>query len=211
MIMEKASSLKKHKHLSFYAKYVKRLMDITLSFVALLFLLFPLLLIAIALRLDSDGPIFFLQERIGQYGKVFRIIKFRTMIVGAEHIGSGIQIDGFKDSRITKVGLFLRRTSLDELPQLINILKGDMSLVGPRPPVTYVPYIGYDAYPEWAKKRFLIKPGLTGLAQIKHRNNVHWNQRMVEDIHYLETLSFATDVLLLFKTATRFIEKEPEQ
>ncbi|WP_236005882.1 sugar transferase [Desemzia sp. RIT 804] len=210
MIMEKISSLN-FKHLSFYTRYVKRLIDMTLSFVGLLFLLLPLLVIAVLIRLDSKGPVFFLQERIGQYGKTFRIIKFRTMVVGAEHIGSGLQIYSFKDARITKVGLFLRTTSLDELPQLINILKGDMSLVGPRPPVTYAPYAGYAAYPDWAKKRFLVKPGLTGSAQIKYRNNVEWNQRIIEDIHYLEKLSFSTDLLLLFKTAAKFIEKEPNQ
>ncbi|MFL2101031.1 sugar transferase [Desemzia sp. FAM 24101] len=210
MIMEKISSLN-FKHRSFYARYIKRLMDITLSFIGLMMLLLPLLVIAALIRLDSKGPVFFLQERIGQYGKTFRIIKFRTMIVGAEHIGSGLQIHSFKDARITKVGLFLRTTSLDELPQLINILKGDMSLVGPRPPVTYAPYIGYKAYPEWAKNRFLIKPGLTGSAQIKYRNNVEWDQRMIEDIHYLETLSFVTDLLLIVKTAVKFVEKEPEQ
>ncbi|MBM6614827.1 sugar transferase [Desemzia sp. RIT804] len=208
--MEKISSLN-FKHLSFYTRYVKRLIDMTLSFVGLLFLLLPLLVIAVLIRLDSKGPVFFLQERIGQYGKTFRIIKFRTMVVGAEHIGSGLQIYSFKDARITKVGLFLRTTSLDELPQLINILKGDMSLVGPRPPVTYAPYAGYAAYPDWAKKRFLVKPGLTGSAQIKYRNNVEWNQRIIEDIHYLEKLSFSTDLLLLFKTAAKFIEKEPNQ
>lgn len=210
MIMEKISSLN-FKHLSFYARYGKRLMDMTLSFIGLLFLWLPLLVIAVLICLDSKGPVFFLQERIGQYGKTFRIIKFRTMVVGAEHIGSGLQIHSFKDARITKVGLFLRRTSLDELPQLINILKGDMSLVGPRPPVTYAPYAGYTAYPDWAKNRFLIKPGLTGPAQIKYRNNVEWDHRMIEDIHYLENLSFVTDLLLLFKTAAKFIEKEPNQ
>lgn len=210
VIMEKISSLD-FKHHSFYTRYVKRLMDIVLSFIGLLLLLLPLLLIACLIRLDSKGPVFFLQERIGQYGKIFRIIKFRTMVVGAEHIGSGLQIHSFKDARITKVGLFLRTTSLDELPQLINILKGDMSLVGPRPPVTYAPYAGYMSYPVWAKNRFLIKPGLTGSAQIKYRNNVEWNQRMIEDIHYLETLSFVTDVLLIVKTAAKFVEKEPPQ
>lgn len=210
MIMEKISSLH-FKHHSFYTRYVKRLMDMTLSLIGLLLLAIPLLLIAVLIRLDSKGPVFFLQERIGQSGKTFRIIKFRTMIVGAEQTGSGLQIYSFKDSRITKVGLFLRTTSLDELPQLINILKGDMSLVGPRPPVTYAPYAGYSSYPGWAKNRFLIKPGLTGLAQIKYRNNVEWDQRMVEDIHYLETLSFTTDLLILFKTAVKFVEKEPEQ
>lgn len=210
MIMEKTSSLN-FKHLSFYTRYVKRLMDIVLSFIGLMVLLLPLLIVALLIRLDSKGPIFFLQERIGQYGKTFRIIKFRTMVVGAEHMGSGLQIYSFKDTRITKVGLFLRTTSMDELPQLINILKGDMSLVGPRPPVTYAPYAGYTSYPEWAKNRFLIKPGLTGSAQIKYRNNVKWEQRMREDIHYLERISFTTDALLLFKTATKIIEKDPEQ
>lgn len=210
MIMEEVSSLN-FKHRSFYAHYVKRWMDIILSFIGLMVLLLPLLFISLLIRLDSKGPVFFLQERIGQHGKTFRIIKFRTMIVGAEHIGSGLQIHSFKDARITKVGLFLRTMSLDELPQLLNILKGDMSLVGPRPPVTYAPYAGYASYPAWAKSRFLIKPGLTGSAQIKYRNNVEWEQRMIEDIHYLENLSFVTDLLLIFKTAAKFVEKEPEQ
>ncbi len=210
MVMEEKSPWNQN-HLSMYARYVKRLIDIFFSLIGLTVLSLPLILMACLIRLDSEGPIFFLQERIGQHGKVFRIIKFRTMIVGAEQMGDGLQIHSFKDQRITKMGLLLRRTSLDELPQLINILKGDMSLVGPRPPVIYSPYPGYAAYPEWAKRRFLIKPGLTGSAQIKYRNRVEWDQRIAEDIRYLETLSFKTDLTLLFKTAAKFIETEPTQ
>ncbi|AZP05751.1 sugar transferase [Jeotgalibaca ciconiae] len=187
---------------------MKRLLDIIGS-IAGIVLLFPLfLIISAAIKITSSGPVLFKQERIGLYGRKFEIYKFRTMIVGAEQMGTGLSIRSLTDSRITKVGSFLRKTSLDELPQFINILKGDMSIVGPRPPATYSPYKGYDAYPEWAKDRFNMSPGVTGLAQIVYRNNVEWDERFKLDIKYASDVSFGLDVKLVLKTVEKIIKRE---
>jgi len=150
---------------------LKRIIDIIGSLVGLVILSPVFLVIALFIKMDSPGPVFFVQDRLGLRGRTFRIIKFRTMVVNAENIGDGLRVKSERDPRITKVGRILRATSLDELPQLINVLKGDMSLVGPRPPATYHPYDGYAKYPEWAKKRFEMRPGITGLAQVRLRNS----------------------------------------
>ena len=154
---------------------IKRLVDIIGSAIGLLLISPFMLVIAALIKASSSGPVFFKQERIGLHGKTFQIIKFRTMVVNAEKIGSGIYINEKTDNRITRVGRFLRATSLDELPQLLNVLVGDMSLVGPRPPFTYHPYNGFDNYPDWAKKRFEMRPGMTGLVQITSRSDSSWD------------------------------------
>jgi len=163
---------------------IKRFVDILGSFIGIIILSPLFILVAICIKVTSEGPVFFKQKRLGKDGKVFDIIKFRTMIVNAEKIGDGLTVKSEDDPRITKVGKLLRKTSLDELPQLINVLKGDMSLVGPRPPATYSPYDGYENYPEWAKRRFDMRPGMTGLAQITVRNSVVWDKRIVIDNIY---------------------------
>jgi len=191
-----------------YRKYVKRLIDCLLAFIGLIALLPVFLAISIAAKLDSEGPVFFVQERLGLNGKVFKIIKFRTMIVGAERIGSGLTIKSSSDERITRVGSFLRRTSLDEIPQLFNILLGDMSIIGPRPPVTYFPYKGFENYPDWAKKRFGIRPGLTGLAQVVYRNNATWDERIVLDVLYADTVNLLLDVKLFISTVFKVVRQE---
>ena len=179
---------------------LKRIIDLLGSFVGLIVLLPILCIVAIAIKVDSPGPIFFLQERIGYKGKYFKIIKFRTMVVNAEKIGTGVRVNDANDSRITYIGKILRKTSLDELPQLINVFLGDMSLVGPRPPVTYHPYQGYDNYPENIKKRFEMRPGITGLAQAKVRNTATWDERFVLDIEYIEKFNVALDTAILCNT-----------
>lgn len=185
---------------TFYENYGKRVLDLIFSIVALI-ILFPfLLIISIIIKFDSKGPVFFKQERIGLNGKIFIIYKFRTMVENAENIGTGVIVNTDKDSRITHMGKFLRRLSIDELPQLFNVLNGSMSIVGPRPPVTYHPYDGYENYPEWAKKRFLIKPGITGLAQIVLRNSVSWDERFIYDIKYADELAFFTDIKIIIGT-----------
>lgn len=130
------------------------------------------------------------------------------MIVNAEKIGDGLTVKDNSDNRITKVGKFLRKTSLDELPQLVNVIKGDMSLVGPRPPVTYFPYDGIGNYPEWAKQRFKMLPGVTGLAQITVRNSVVWDERIKIDNKYIETFSFWLDIKIIFKTILKLFKSE---
>lgn len=188
--------------------FFKRTFDIVISFVALIFLLPLFLIIAILIKLTSEGPVFFLQERIGLRGQVFKIIKFRTMIVNAEHIGDGIRVRFENDSRITKVGRFLRATSLDELPQLLNVIAGSMSICGPRPPVTYVPYQGYDNYPDEMKKRFEMRPGITGLAQATVRNSATWSERISIDLQYVKKYSLLLDIKVMALTIKRVLKKE---
>jgi lipopolysaccharide/colanic/teichoic acid biosynthesis glycosyltransferase len=130
------------------------------------------------------------------------------MIVNAENLGEGLRVSTEDDPRITKVGKVLRATSLDELPQLINVVKGDMSLVGPRPPATYHPYDGYANYPEWAKKRFEMRPGITGLAQVNVRNSVSWNERIEVDNQYVDAFGIWLDAKIILRTFYRIVKPE---
>lgn len=187
---------------SFYEKYVKRPQDFLLAAGALAVLSPGMLLISALIKTTSEGDVFFCQDRLGRDGKPFRIIKFRTMVTGAENKGDGLFVYGTDDSRITGIGKILRKTSLDELPQLINVVKGDMSIVGPRPPVTYFPYEGYEGYPDWAKKRFQLRPGITGLAQVRTRTTAPWDDRILIDNEYVDDLTFRTDAEIILKTVT---------
>src|SRR5690554_440116 len=187
---------------------LKRITDIFGSLIGLIIASPILVIIAIAIKLTSKGPVFFRQERLGKDGKVFKILKFRTMVVNAEKIGDGLAVKSENDSRITRVGKFLRATSLDELPQLWNVLVGQMSLVGPRPPATYFPYDGYENYPDWAKKRFSMRPGITGLAQVVVRNSVSWNERIILDNKYIDTFSVWLDIKILFATIFKVVKAE---
>lgn len=181
-----------------YKEYIKRIIDVVLSII-LLIILSPLLLItAIIIKIDSKGPIIFQQERIGKDGKVFKIYKFRSMIVGAEHTGTGVYSKK-DDKRVTKVGKFIRKTSIDELPQLVNILVGQMSFIGPRPVLTYHPW-KYEEYTEEQLKRFEVRPGITGWAQIHGRKTVEWSTRLEYDAYYVEHISFKLDLEILIKT-----------
>lgn len=186
--------------------FLKRIFDFICSGIGLIVISPFLLLIALLVKSSSEGPVFFFQERLGQKGKVFKIIKFRTMIVNAEKIGSGIKISGKNDDRITKIGRLLRATSMDELPQLINVLKGDMSLVGPRPPVTYHPYNGYENYPDWAKPRFEMRPGMTGLVQISTRSKTTWDERMRIDLEYIEKFNIFYDIKIILATVKTVLD-----
>lgn len=179
---------------------IKRIFDICASLFGLIILSPIFLGIAIAIKCDSKGPVFFRQERIGKKGKVFNIYKFRTMVVNAESIGEGLVCRDDFDPRITRVGRLLRKTSLDELPQLINVFIGEMSVVGPRPPVIYHPYAGYEAYSENAKERFVMRPGITGLAQVRKRNSATWDERIIIDIEYVEKFSILLDAFIILKT-----------
>ncbi len=190
-----------------YAKYIKRFLDLILSLLALIILMPVLIIVAIAIKIDSKGPVFFLQERLGKNGKVFKIIKFRTMVVNAEKIGDGLKVKSEKDNRITRVGKVLRKTSLDELPQLINVVKGEMALIGPRPPVTYHPH-KYEEYPEEQKRRFLVRPGITGLAQVRVRNSATWDERIKIDLEYIEKITFIGDTNIIFDTIKQLVKKE---
>ena len=173
-------------------------MDIVLSIIGLIILSPILLITSVAIKIDSKGPVIFKQDRIGKDGKVFKIYKFRSMVVGAEKKGSGVY-SGKNDSRVTKIGKLIRATSIDELPQLLNILKGEMSFIGPRPVLTYHPW-KYEEQTKEQLKRFDVRPGVTGLAQINGRKQVEWNKRIQYDVEYAEKVSFILDFKIFFKT-----------
>lgn len=179
---------------------IKRTIDILGSSIGLIIISPFLLIIAIVIKVTAPGPVFFRQERLGYQGRVFKIIKFRTMVVNAEHMGTGLKVEDDADERIIPIGHFLRRTSIDELPQLINVLKGDMSLVGPRPPVTYHPYKGYEGYSDFSKRRFDMRPGMTGLAQVRVRNSATWDERIAYDVEYVDKFSVLFDIRILIES-----------
>ena len=193
----------KHK---FYAFFVKRVFDIFTSFIALIILIPLFLIIFIWVKLDSKGPAFFVQERLAKYGKVFRLYKFRTMCVDAEKKGTGVY--SFEnDPRITRAGKVLRKLSLDELPQLFNILKGDMSFVGPRPILTYHP-CKFEEYSQKEKTVFNVKPGITGWAQVNGRNTVNWSKRFELNEWYVENISFWLDIKIFFMTIVQVFSRK---
>lgn len=181
-----------------YQTRIKRLLDITLSLL-LLPVSLPLMLAAsVAIIFDSGFPVLFKQKRLGYRGRVFMMYKFRSMAVGAEHTGSGVYSDK-NDARVTKVGAVLRATSIDELPQLFNILKGDMSLIGPRPPLTYHPW-RFEEYTDEQKKMFSVRPGITGWAQVHGRRTVEWDERIRMNVWYATHLTFFLDLKILMMT-----------
>ena len=184
-----------------YKHFFKRLIDFLLSFIGIVILAIPMLIIALAIKIDSKGPVIFKQKRIGKNGKVFNILKFRSMCVGAEKIGSGVY-SGKGDARITRVGKILRATSLDEIPQLLNVLIGNMSFIGPRPPLTYHPW-PIEEYTEEQIKMFSVRPGITGWAQINGRKAVEWNKRIELNVWYVENVSLWLDIKILFKTVIK--------
>jgi lipopolysaccharide/colanic/teichoic acid biosynthesis glycosyltransferase len=174
---------------------IRRLLDILVSAVLLAFTA-PLMLAAVlAVKLESRGPAFYRQRRAGLHGEPFDMLKLRTMVDGAEHIGAGLAVNA-NDSRITRVGALLRRTSLDELPNLLNVLRGEMSLVGPRPtlPAQVAQYTARQ------RRRLSVKPGITGWAQINGRASLPWSERIELDLHYVEHRSLALDLRILLRT-----------
>ena len=181
-----------------YKNFFKRLIDVILSVLALILLSWLYLIIAVIIKATSKGPVLFKQERIGKNGKVFNILKFRSMKVGAEKTGSGVY-SGKGDPRVTKVGKFIRATSIDELPQLINILKGDMALIGPRPPLTYHPW-KWEEYTDEQKRMFEVRPGITGWAQTHGRKDVEWHKRIELNVWYVDHISFGLDFKIFWLT-----------
>lgn len=181
-----------------YRHFFKRFFDILFSFLFLVLLSPVYLIAAIAIKLDSKGPVIFKQERIGRKGKVFRIYKFRSMCVNAEHTGSGVYSEK-GDARVTRVGRFLRASSIDELPQAWNILKGDMSFIGPRPPLTYHPW-PIEEYTEEQRRMFDLRPGITGWAQVNGRKGVEWHKRIELNAWYVDHLTMWLDIKIFFMT-----------
>ena len=182
---------------------VKRLIDIVVSF-ALIVLLLPIgAVAAMAIKLDSPGPVFFIQKRGGRYGKPFNLVKFRTM--RADHVHDIREVVPLTHGNITRVGRFLRRTKLDELPQLINVLRGDMSLIGPRP--TIMEQVA--RYDDFQLRRLDVRPGCTGLAQVNSTALASWDERIRYDVYYVDHLSPLTDAMILLKTlAVLFLGEE---
>ena len=174
---------------------IRRLIDVLVSATLLLLAAPVLLAAAIAVRLDSPGPAFYRQRRSGLHGERFDMLKLRTMVDGAEHVGAGLAINT-GDARITRVGAFLRRTSLDELPNLVNVLRGEMSLIGPRPtlPAQVAQYTARQ------HGRLAVKPGITGWAQVNGRASLPWSERIELDLYYVEHRSLLLDARILLRT-----------
>ena len=186
-----------------YAKYIKRFLDLFLSLCALLALSPVLLVLTVLGAWKMKGNPFFTQLRPGKDEKIFRLIKFRTMTCETDAEGKLLP----DEQRLTKYGTFLRSTSLDELPELVNILKGDMSIVGPRPLlVEYLPY-----YTEKEKHRHDVRPGLTGLAQVNGRNNLTWEEKFSYDLEYVDHISLYMDLSVMLKTAWKVVKRADVQ
>ena len=184
-----------------YRHFLKRFFDIVLALIGIGICWFPMLVIALIVKLESPGPALFKQERIGKNGKVFKIYKFRSMCVGAEK--GGVYSDN-KDTRVTKVGKILRATSLDELPQFFNVLFGHMSFIGPRPPLTYHPW-PLAEYTDFQRRMFEVRPGITGWTQTHGRKDVEWHRRIELNVWYVDNLSLWLDLKILFLTVFKVL------
>lgn len=195
-------------------RYIKRFMDVTLATIALVVLSPIFLIIAIAIKIESKGPVFFKHTRIGKNGKIIKLYKFRSMVINAEELIKSFtpeQMQEYKenykltnDPRITKIGKFLRKTSLDELPQLLNIIKGELSIIGPRPVVTDE----LEKYGANTKKFLSVTPGLTGYWAANGRSCTTYEQRMQMELYYIDNLSLKMDIKVFFKTIEAVIKRE---
>ena len=195
-------------------KYVKRVLDVVIASIALVILAPIFLIIAILIKAESKGPVFFAHKRIGKNGKEIKILKFRTMVDNAEDLIKEFtpeQMEEFKknfklenDPRITKMGKFLRKTSLDELPQLINIIRGELSLIGPRPVIG----MELEKYENNKRKFLSITPGLTGYWAANGRSNISYEQRMIMELYYIDNISWKLDLKIFFKTILSVLKKE---
>lgn len=195
-------------------KYVKRILDIVISCLALIVLAPLFLIIAVLIKLESKGPVFFEHSRIGKNGKEIKILKFRTMVDNAEELIKKFtpeQMEEFKknfklenDPRVTKIGKILRKTSFDELPQLINIIKGELALIGPRPIVSRE----LEKYENNKRKFLSVTPGLTGYWAANGRSNTTYEQRMIMELYYIDNISWKLDLKIFFKTILSVLQKE---
>ena len=189
----------------FYITFFKPTFDWLIALIASIVLLPVFIIVAIAIRIDSPGPVFFIQERLGKNGRIFRIYKFRSMLIN--QVGMNRTKLFENDPRITSVGSLIRKTSIDELPQLLNILKGEMSFIGPRPPLTYYPK-QYNEYNDYERQRFSIKPGISGLAQTRCREEHDWSVNIPVDIEYVQSISFKRDLVIFFVSVTFFLRTD---
>lgn len=183
-----------------YKHFFKRLIDLILSLIGLPFFCLIFIVLAPIIFLTDRGPVFYNAPRLGRNGKVFNMYKFRSMKVNAPDIRNkdGSTYNGDDDPRVTKIGRFMRKTSLDETPQLLNVLKGDMSVIGPRPFVT-THYYGYDKLEPKMKKRIEVRPGITGYSQAYYRNSITQDEKIEQDCYYADHVSFLLDVKVFFR------------
>ncbi len=190
-------------------RFFKRLLDIILSLFALPFVLLVVLIFAPVIYFTDKGPVFYNAPRLGRKGKVFKMYKLRSMKVNSPNLknADGSTYNGENDPRVTKVGRFMRKTSIDELPQFLNVLKGDMSFIGPRAHLT-TNYKGYDLLDEPHKKRLEVRPGITGYSQAYYRNAATSEQKMANDVYYVENISLWMDIKILFKTVYSVLKRE---
>ncbi len=186
-----------------YKHFFKRFFDVVLSIIGIIICIIPMIIIAISIKIDSPGPVIFKQKRIGYKGRVYEIWKFRTMCIGAEHTGSGVY-SGKGDSRVTRTGNILRKTSLDEILQLKNTLFGEMSFIGPRPPLTYHPW-PLEEYTDEQRRMFDVRPGITGWAQVNGRKAVEWNRRIEMNVWYVDHVSLLLDLKIMGLTLWKVV------
>lgn len=189
-----------------YKNYIKRILDIIISIVLLPFVLLFVILLLPIIYFDDHGPIFYNGERLGKNGKIFKMYKFRTMKMNSKDIRNedGSTYNGNDDPRVTKIGKILRKTSIDEIPQIFNVLKGDMSFIGPRPDLPE----HINLYDDNEKRKLEVLPGITGYNQAYYRNSVEWKQRIMNDIYYIDNLSFIMDIRVFFKTIQSVLKKD---
>lgn len=190
-------------------RFFKRFFDIVLSLAAMPFVLLIIVIFAPIIYFTDKGPVFYNAERLGYKGKTFKMYKLRSMKVNSPNLknADGSTYNGANDPRVTKVGRFMRKTSIDEFPQFLNVLKGDMSLIGPRAHLT-TNYKGYELLDEPHKRRLDVRPGITGYSQAYYRNSATSQQKMEHDVYYAENVSLAFDIKILFKTVASVLKRE---
>ena len=190
-----------------YRKCIKRLLDIIISLLALPFVVLVVAVMAPIIHFEDGGPVFYNAPRRGKDGKVFKMFKLRSMYVNAPNLknADGSTYNSARDPRVTRAGRFLRKTSVDELPQILNVLIGDMSFIGPRPTLPTTPY---EQLPELSKRRLAARPGITGYAQAYFRNSIGQTQKFECDCHYVENISFLFDLKILCKTVAVVLKRE---
>lgn len=189
-----------------YSKGIKRILDFIIGLIALPFIIVITLIMAPIIYINDKGPIFYNASRLGRNGKPFKMYKFRSMMVNAPDIRNkdGSTYNGDDDPRVTKVGRFMRKTSIDELPQFLNVLLGDMSLIGPRPD----PLDDMEIYTEHQKMKLNVRPGITGYNQAYYRNSVEQNEKFEHDVYYAENISFFLDIKIFFKTIATILTRD---
>jgi len=190
-----------------YKNFFKRAIDIVLSLIATPFVLLAIIIMAPFIYFEDKGPIFYNATRRGRNGKTFKMFKLRSMYVNAPDLKNpdGSTFNSDKDPRVTKIGRIMRKTSIDELPQILNVLIGDMSFIGPRPTLPTTPY---EELPELRKKRLTVRPGITGYAQAYYRNSITQDEKFKHDCYYVDNVSFVLDVKILFQTVFSVLKRE---